>query len=67
MFEASKKEGLADIYKEILDDLNAQYRISFVPDKEASSDGYHHLLVTLPKRDAKDTFIQARDGYFMGE
>jgi hypothetical protein len=67
MFEASKKEPLADIYKEIVADLDAQYRLTFVPDKEASSSGYHHVLVTLPKRDPKDAFVLARDGYFIGD
>ncbi len=67
MFDASKKEPLADIYKEIADDLNAQYRLTFVPDKDASSSGYHHLLVTVGKAGSKDVVVQSRDGYFMGD
>ena len=49
------------------DDLNAQYRLTFVPDKDASSSGYHHLLVTVGKAGSKDVVVQSRDGYFMGD
>ncbi len=67
VFEAGKKETLADIYKEIGDDLRAQYRIGFSPDKDASSGGYHRIVLSLAKLNPKDFYIQTRDGYYFGD
>lgn len=65
LFELDKKTTLAEIYKQIGDELRAQYRLAFTPDKDAASDGYHRLDVSL-KGDPKDLFIQTRDGYYAG-
>jgi VWFA-related protein len=65
LFELDKKTTLADIYKQISDELRAQYRLAFTPDKDASSDGYHRLDVSL-KGDPKDLFVQTREGYYAG-
>ena len=65
LFEMDKKNSLADIYKQIGSELRAQYRLGYTPDKDAASDGYHHIQVSL-KGDPKDLFTQARDGYYTG-
>jgi VWFA-related protein len=68
LFEVTKKETLADIYKEIGDELRSQYRLGYTPDKDSSSEGYHRIDLTISKTtpDAKDLYIQARDGYYIG-
>jgi VWFA-related protein len=65
LFEMDKKDSLAGIYKQIGDELRAQYRLGYTPDKDAASDGYHRIQVSL-KGDPKDRFVQTRDGYYTG-
>ncbi|WP_348267782.1 VWA domain-containing protein [Edaphobacter sp. DSM 109919] len=65
VFEFSKKQTVADIYKQIAEELRAQYRLGFTPDKETASDGYHEIELTAPKD--KNVFIQTRDGYYTGK
>jgi VWFA-related protein len=66
LFEVSKKETFADIYKQISDELRAQYRLGYSPDKETASDGYHRIVLSLTKSSPRDLFIQTRDGYYSG-
>ena len=66
LFEVSKKETFADIYKQIGDELRAQYRLGYTPDKETASDGYHRIDLSLSKSSPKDLFLQTRDGYYSG-
>jgi hypothetical protein len=68
LFEVSKKETLADIYKQIGEELRAQYRLGYTPDKDQASDGYHRIDLTFSKStpNAKDLYIQTRDGYYVG-
>ena len=68
LFEVSKKETLADIYKQIGEELRAQYRLGYTPDKDTASDGYHRIDLSFSKstKDGKDLFIQTRDGYYVG-
>jgi VWFA-related protein len=66
LFEVSKKDTVASIYTQIGDELRAQYRLAFTPDKETASDGYHQIDLTLTKSSPKDLFIQTRDGYYTG-
>ncbi len=61
LFEVNKKDTIAGIYKEIRDELQAQYRLEFVPDKDTAAEGYHRIVLT-PK--PKDLYLQTRDGYF---
>jgi VWFA-related protein len=69
LFEVSKKETLADIYKQIGAELRAQYRLGYTPDKDTSSDGFHRIDLSFSKTtpNAKDLFIQARYGYYVGD
>ncbi len=62
VFTVSKKEPLADIYRQIAEELRSQYRLGFTPSD--TSEGYHKLLVDLPKD--KKSFLQAREGYYTG-
>jgi VWFA-related protein len=66
LFEVSKKETFADIYKQIGAELRAQYRLGFTPDKDTASDGYHRIDLSLTKSSPKDLFLQTRDGYYIG-
>jgi len=67
LFEVSKKESVADIYKEIGEELRAQYRLAFTPDDKTASDGYHKIDLSVAKLNPKDTYLQTRDGYYTGE
>jgi len=66
LFEVSKKETVADIYKQIGEELRAQYRLAFTPDKDTASAGYHKIDLSLTKSSPKDLYIQTRDGYYTG-
>jgi VWFA-related protein len=66
LFEVSKKLTFADIYKQITQELRAQVRLGYTPDKESASDGYHRIILTLSKSSPKDLFLQTRDGYYSG-
>lgn len=67
LFEVSKKETVADIYKQIGEELRAQYRLAFTPDKDTSAAGYHRIDLSLTKTSPKDLSIQTRDGYYTGD
>ena len=68
LFEVSKKETVADIYKQIGEELRAQYRLGYSPDKDTAADGYHRIDLSLSKATGKDKdfFVQTRDGYYVG-
>jgi VWFA-related protein len=66
LFEVTKKETVAQIYTQIGEELRAQYRLGYTPDKETASDGYHKIDLSLTKGSPKDFFIQTRDGYYTG-
>jgi VWFA-related protein len=60
-FEVTKKETVGDIYDSIVEELRVQYNMGFTPDKDSSSSGYHHIQLTVKK---KDLTVQTRDGYY---
>ncbi|SDG03899.1 VWA domain-containing protein [Terriglobus roseus] len=62
MFEVTKKYTVADIYKDIAEELRSQYRLGFSPVN--NDDGYHRLTVDIPKQ--KKLILQYRDGYYTG-
>ena len=66
LFEVSKKETVADIYKQIADELRAEYRLGYSPDKDSASDGYHRIVLSLTQSSPRDLFLQTRDGYYSG-
>jgi VWFA-related protein len=62
MFEVTKKYTVADIYKDIAEELRSQYRLGFSPVN--NDDGYHRLTVDIPRQ--KKLILQYRDGYYTG-
>ncbi len=62
-FEVSKKQSVGEIYDAIADELNNQYRMSFVRDKDSEDSGYHHLVLQVKR---KELTVQTREGYFAG-
>ena len=67
LFEVSKKQTIADIYKQIGAELRAQYRLGYTPGKETASDGYHRIDLSLTKSSPKAALLQTRDGYYSGD
>ena len=68
VFEVGKKESIDDIYKQIGEELRAQYRVGFTPTGDAAKDRYHQINLALTGDDAKKKLdIQTRDGYYMGQ
>lgn len=66
LFEVNKKDTVASIYTQIGEELRAQYRLGYSPDKETASEGYHQIDLSLTKANPKDFIIQTRDGYYTG-
>jgi VWFA-related protein len=60
-FEVSKKQTVGQIYDSITEELRTQYNMGFTPDKDSTPSGYHHLQLTVKK---KDLTVQTRDGYY---
>jgi len=60
-FEVTKKETVGEIYDSIVEELRAQYSVGYTPDKDSTASGYHHVTLTLKK---KDLTVQTRDGYY---
>ncbi len=68
VFEVSKRESIDDIYRQIAEELRAQYRLGFTPSGDAAKDKYHQISLALTGDDAKKKMdVQARDGYYMGQ
>ena len=60
-FEVTKKETVGDIYTSIVEELRTQYSMGYTPDKDSTATGYHHIQLTVKK---KDLTVQTRDGYY---
>ena len=67
VFEVKGKGSVDEIYKQIGDELRAQYRLGFTPGLEAASAGYHPIQLTLTNPADKKFDVQTRDGYYTGE
>lgn len=63
LFEVSKKQTVAQIYDQIAEELRAQYRLGYTPDKDTASDGYHQIDLSVKE---KGLTVQTRDGYYTG-
>lgn len=63
MFEVSGKQTFAAIYSQIGEELRSQYRLGYVPDTDAGSQGFHRVELT-EVRDKK-LLIQTRNGYYI--
>jgi VWFA-related protein len=60
-FEVSKKESVGEIYSSIVEELRTQYNLGYTPDKDSAPSGYHHIQLTVKK---KDLTAQTREGYY---
>jgi VWFA-related protein len=60
-FEVTKKETVGQIYDSIVEELRTQYSMGYTPDKDSSSSGYHHIVLTAK---GKELTVQTRDGYY---
>jgi VWFA-related protein len=60
-FEVTKKQTVGEIYDSIVEELRTQYSMGYTPDKDSSASGYHHVVLTLKK---KEMTVQTRDGYY---
>lgn len=68
VFEVSKRESIDDIYRQIGEELRAEYRLGFTPSGDAAKDKYHQISLALTGDNAnKKMDVQARDGYYMGQ
>jgi VWFA-related protein len=67
LFEVTKKQTVAEIYKQIAEELRAQYRLGYTPDAATAADGYHQIDLALTKSSPKDLTLQTRDGYYTGK
>ena len=66
VFEVGKKQSIDDIYKQIGEELRAQYRLGFTPSGDAAKDRYHQINLALTGDDSKKKLdVQTRDGYYM--
>ena len=66
LFEVKGKDDVASIYKQIGEELRAQYRLGYTPDAAHAEAGYHQLDLTLRAPKNKDR-VQTRDGYYTGK
>ena len=60
-FEVSKKQSVGEIYSSIVEELRTQYNMGYTPDKDSAASGYHHIQLTVKK---KDLTAQTREGYY---
>ena len=60
-FEVTKKEPVGQIYDNIVEELRVQYSMGYTPDKDSAASGYHHVQLTVKK---KDLTAQTREGYY---
>lgn len=60
MFEVSKKQTVDQIYRQIEEELRAQYMLGYTPEA-GSALGYHKIHLTTKQ---KDYVVQSREGYY---
>jgi VWFA-related protein len=60
-FEVTKKQTVGQIYDSIVEELRTQYSMGYTPDKDSAASGYHHVQLTVKK---KDLTVQTREGYY---
>jgi VWFA-related protein len=65
-FEVTKKQTVADIYKQIGEELRAQYRLGYTPTAALAAEGYHQIELDLSGKVDKHDTVQTRDGYYSG-
>ncbi len=63
-FEAKKTENLEEVYKQIADELRAQFLVSFAPDRD-DRDGQFHKIALKAVKDGLT--VETREGYYAAE
>lgn len=63
-FEAKKPEDMDGIAKEIASELQQQYVLGYAPDPASRGAVFHRIAVTMKDANAKDQFVQVREGYY---
>jgi VWFA-related protein len=66
-YELKGKGSVDEIYRQIGDELRAQYRLGFTPNFEAGGKGFHTIQVTLTNPANKRLEIQTRNGYYASD
>jgi VWFA-related protein len=66
-FEVSKHQTIDDIYKQIAEELRAQYWLGFTPTGIATRYGYHQFDLSFTKPEFAKLQIQTRDGFYGGD
>jgi VWFA-related protein len=66
LFEVSGRSTVAEIYKQISEELRAQYRLGYSPDRDTAAEGFHRIKVSLANASPKEFSIEAPDGYYIG-
>jgi len=62
MFVVSRNEPIAQIYRQIQDELRNQYNLGYTPDRPAGTEAeFRHIQVTTKR---SDLTVQYRDGYY---
>jgi hypothetical protein len=67
VFEVSGRNTVAEIYRQIGEELRAQYRLGYTPDKDTASEGFHRIKLSLANASPKDFSIETPDGYYTGK
>lgn len=63
-FEAKKPEEMEGIARQIASELQQQYVLGYVPDPASRGAIFHRITVTMQDANAKDQFVQVREGYY---
>jgi len=66
-FEVSKHQSIEDIYKQIAEELRAQYWLGFAPTGIATRYGYHQIDLSFTKPELAKLQLQTRDGFYGGD
>ena len=65
-FEVGGKDTIAEIYKQIEEELRSQYRLGYTPDKDTASEGFHRINLSLANSSPKEFSIETYNGYYIG-
>ena len=66
-FDVGGKDTIAEIYKQIAEELRAQYRLSYAADKDTASEGFHRINLSLANSAPKEFSIETYKGYYIGD
>lgn len=64
MFEVGRKNPVDQLFPAIAEELGARYMLNFTPGKQSAYAGFHRVALTAKQ---KDYYVQARQGYYVGE